>query len=141
MRMMEKISKKDIYRDFKLEYPNSINYNTYCKILLLYAKFFIEDLFEGKKINTICGSFNFTKRLTKKPLLDYKEYNETGIKVFTFNEHTKNYSVFLRWVKPKSKTSSRLPYRVTMVRSLNRLVAKKIKENPQLINQYEFHKY
>lgn len=138
---MEKISKKEIYKDFKKVFPNSINYNVYCKILLLYTKFFIEDLFEGKKINTLCGNFVFTKKLTKKPLLDYKEYKETGIKVFTFNEHTKNYSVFLKWLKPHSKNSQKLPYRVTMVRALNRLIAKKIKENPSLINQYELHKY
>ena len=139
--MMEKISKRDIYRDYKEHYPKGVNYKTYCTVLNSYIKHFIEDLFTGRTMTTLIGKFYLVKKITKKPILDYKEYNTTGNKVFYFNEHTKNYKVFLKWLKPKNTDRSRLPYRITPVRAFAREIAKRIKENPSLINDYEFHKY
>jgi hypothetical protein len=140
-RMMEKIKKRKIFWEFRKTVKTKPSEELYGQIVDLYSKLFIEDLMEGKHIRTPIGSFWFTKRLTKKPVVDWVKTNETGYMIYHFNEHSKNYKLYLYWTGLYNKEKNRCPYKIYPVRQVKQYIGKRIRKEPTLIDIYELHKY
>ena len=144
---------KELYTYYKKITKESVNYKEYTKIIKVFNKLFIEELYEGAylelpyKLGTIYiqkykpkYKFNDDGDLTnagQNNMIDYKATNELWRKhpelahkqrVFYSNEHSDGFKFKIKWKSGKIRNIS--IYNFIPAKSLRRNLAQYIRNNP-----------
>lgn len=130
---------KDFYKFYENETEGNqvyaIEFKEYVEILTKYYKTMMDDVL--LKAGTIYLPFGMGSVcvVKKKAVLehlsgqqvDWKTTNETGVRVFHLNEHSKGYKYIFEWAKRKVKVNKSNLYRFQLTRENKRRLAKLVK--------------
>lgn len=105
---------------------------TYLDICHEYNRSLVEEALRGSMAHLPfdMGSVWVKKREMKFMCtkIDYKIYNETGLKVYHMNDHSDGYTCHIRWDRIKQKTANMSYYRFLPTREFQRNLAQILKQ-------------
>jgi nucleoid DNA-binding protein len=123
---------KDMYKLYCKTRKEPVEYSLFAKVIRSYNKRCMEEIIEkghSIKINHI-GKIRVkkSKQRYSRMMLDFKEFNETGKKVFHLNEHSDDMFCWFYWNKGNCRIEGKTPYCFTATRGNKRKLAAKLKE-------------
>lgn len=133
----------DMYYDEDYTNPYNLELKDYVKILEtfndLFAQSIVETGYDFVLPNRL-GFLSIKKRKQKSKTTDYKYYLETGHLRKYINKATEGYRAKFYWDQrqPQASFRNRTLYKFYPVRTLNRTLAKKLKEENYITKYFEY---
>lgn len=132
----------DMYRQYKKDYKDDVDYKQFKQILDLFNNCVLDCLLEsseGFKMPFGLGYVQIVKykpkSMTPKSLsVDYKSSAEYGKTIYHLNEHSDGYKYRLYWSKTPQTFPDRYRYQLQLVRQNKRRLAQLIFNNHDYIN-------
>ena len=132
----------DMYKQYKKDYNDDLDYPTFRKILYMFNDSVLDSLLEsseGFKMPFGLGYVQIVKykpkSMTPKSLsVDYKSSAEYSKTIYHLNEHSNGYKYRLYWSKTPQTFPDRYRYQLQLVRQNKRRLAQLIFNNHDYIN-------
>ena len=132
----------DMYKQYKKDYKDDVEYKQFKQILDLFNNCVLDCLLEsseGFKMPFGLGYVQIVKykpkSMTPKSLsVDYKSSAEYGKTIYHLNEHSDGYKYRLYWSKTPQTFPDRYRYQLQLVRQNKRRLAQLIFNNHDYIN-------
>lgn len=132
----------DMYKQYKKDYKDDVDYKQFKQILDLFNNCVLDCLLEsseGFKMPFGLGYVQIVKykpkSMTPKSLsVDYKSSAEYGKTIYHLNEHSDGYKYRLYWSKTPQTFPDRYRYQLQLVRQNKRRLAQLIFNNHDYIN-------
>lgn len=142
MRNKKSATTIDMYKQYKKNIDDQIDYSTYQKVLQLFNQAVLDCLLQSSDGVKLPSGLGYVQVVKYKPKtysskslsVDYKASKEIGKTIYHLNEHSNGYKYRLYWSKLPRTFADRYKYSLSFVRQNKRRLAQLIFNNHDYIN-------